>query len=377
VESTELHQDLRWPAVRGPSGSLLRGFILLASLGVLACDGGAAPPRVTTPSQPPGAPGLLPVQAAPSLGGRWLVIEGNTLRVLEAGKPEPGGTILHTFPQGSFAASLAASPDGRMLAYTLFSPPRDLREASPGNELYVAEADGQSPRRLLASGSPQSSVADPVWAADGSALYFTYQENRFEGNRYLETISEIQRVRLDGSGRESVVAGAFSPAVSPDGESLVYLSTPRDASVAGAAAQLWVRPIAGGAARQMLQPGFAALLAPRFRPDGQGVAFAAVGGLALRWQDLPWFVRLPRWFGPRVAEAAHGVPWDLWSVNVDGSGLRRLTEVGEDSPVPAWSPDGRWIAFTGEFGLYLVDAEGGEVRRVSDRLVAPGLAWLP
>ena len=57
-------------------------------------------------------------------------------------------------------------------------------------------------------------------------------------------------------------------------------------------------------------------------------------------------------------------------------GLTLLTDIGEDSPMPAWSPDGGWIAFTGELGLYLVNVE--EKRSVLLRAEqAFGVTWLP
>jgi Tol biopolymer transport system component len=70
------------------------------------------------------------------------------------------------------------------------------------------------------------------------------------------------------------------------------------------------------------------------------------------------------------------VPWELWVVNADGTGLRRLTDIREDNPFPAWSPDGRWIALKGEIGLYLIDADGKQTRRLAQELASEGLSWL-
>jgi Tol biopolymer transport system component len=35
----------------------------------------------------------------------------------------------------------------------------------------------------------------------------------------------------------------------------------------------------------------------------------------------------------------------IWIMNVDGSGLRRLTHDTLQDDEPAWSPNGRWIAY--------------------------------
>ncbi|MGE5278529.1 MAG: S41 family peptidase [Acidobacteriota bacterium] len=60
---------------------------------------------------------------------------------------------------------------------------------------------------------------------------------------------------------------------------------------------------------------------------------------------------------------------DLWTCALDGSDVRRLTsDVGVESS-PAFSPDGRWIAFSAQYegntDVYLVGAEGGVPRRLT------------
>jgi len=57
---------------------------------------------------------------------------------------------------------------------------------------------------------------------------------------------------------------------------------------------------------------------------------------------------------------------DVYLVRRDGSGLRRLTRRGGYSP--AWSPDGRWIAFIRAGDLYVVRTTGGHLRRLVDEL---------
>ena len=60
---------------------------------------------------------------------------------------------------------------------------------------------------------------------------------------------------------------------------------------------------------------------------------------------------------------------DLWVANVDGSGVRRLTsDVGEESN-PVFSPDGKLIAFNGQYegntDVYVVPVEGGVPKRLT------------
>lgn len=84
-------------------------------------------------------------------------------------------------------AQPAASPDGRLIAYTGF----DDRERSYENAvLYVMDADGSDRRALTAS--LDRSVDSPVWAADGRSIYVFYDDHG-------ET--RVARVGLDGSIR--------------------------------------------------------------------------------------------------------------------------------------------------------------------------------
>lgn len=72
---------------------------------------------------------------------------------------------------------------------------------------------------------------------------------------------------------------------------------------------------------------------------------------------------------------------DLWVKAVDGDALRRLTDTPQlHESMPAWSPDGRQIAFYvteggTSIGVFLVSSLGGPVRKVASRGIDP--AWTP
>src|SRR5947208_15693310 len=60
---------------------------------------------------------------------------------------------------------------------------------------------------------------------------------------------------------------------------------------------------------------------------------------------------------------------DLWTVPAEGGTARRLTSGLGESSRPALSPDGQWLAFTGnEEGsaeVYVMAAAGGQPKRVT------------
>ena len=75
---------------------------------------------------------------------------------------------------------------------------------------------------------------------------------------------------------------------------------------------------------------------------------------------------------------AYAVDGDIWVADADGSNTRRLTRSGRDSSL-AWSPDGQRLAFVSgrdalvdqRRELYVVNADGSGLRRLSDDRLHP------
>ncbi len=71
----------------------------------------------------------------------------------------------------------------------------------------------------------------------------------------------------------------------------------------------------------------------------------------------------------------------LWLLRTDGKAQRRLTTFKGKSSGPAWSPDGKLIAFTARRSadgpqVYLIAPDGGEARQLTKMPMAPGaLKW--
>lgn len=102
-----------------------------------------------------------------------------------------------------------------------------------------------------------------------------------------------------------------------------------------------------------------------FAPRGLLLA----GTLALFSAPLDAQTRFLRQPSVSATEIAFVHANDIWVVGRDGGNARRLTTDDGAETEPAFSPDGRWIAFTGQYGgnqdVYLVPAEGGQPQRLT------------
>jgi dipeptidyl aminopeptidase/acylaminoacyl peptidase len=84
-----------------------------------------------------------------------------------------------------------------------------------------------------------------------------------------------------------------------------------------------------------------------------------------------------------VYDTLGGGEEDLWVMNIDGSGRRRLTTDHANNRDPAWSADGRDIAFYSNregkaINVWRIGPDGGGLRRLTDfapPLGANGVSW--
>ena len=115
------------------------------------------------------------------------------------------------------------------------------------------------------------------------------------------------------------------------------------------------RPLTGGGADDR---------DPVWSPDGRRIAFTRLAERAPAPRSRKGKKRRP---APRLRE--------LWVMRAGGGHARRLKKLRDPVSSPAWSPDGRSIAFamgeTGRRGLYTLRTTGRGLRQVASRAADP------
>jgi Tol biopolymer transport system component len=168
--------------------------------------------------------------------------------------------------------------------------------------------------------------------------------------------SGIERVMSDGSGRGTLIDEGRQPSAAPDGTRLVFARTRNQ----GGALLIWSE--LDGSIQTLVPEGrFADVAYPQFSPRSDQIAFVAPqSGLNGRSTTSVPLLALDALFGPAVAYA-HGIPWDPWVINADGTGLHRVAETGADEPSVAWSPDQTQLFVYSGTGSFTIDVATGAV----------------
>jgi Tol biopolymer transport system component len=326
----------------------------------------AAPPALT----PPAAPKSVAVE------GRVAFVRESSLALTERGQTR----VIFKAPSNGQVKDPAWSPDGQTIAFA-YAPPRPTPRANApiieqllSSDIMLVDADGQNLRVGAAHDGPGQILETPSWSGDGKAIYFSFYAPTYKGEELISETLEVRRREVGAASGTTVVAAASNPSASRDGKWLAFIG--EDPSQGQS---LKVMPAGGGDARTLIASDrFAALLSPRFSPDGQSIAFSAASiptspGAPQPKASAPLDL-LRRLVEPSSAYA-HGLPWEIWAVPVAGGEPRQLTQIQEDTPYAAWSTDGARMLVYGAGGLHRVEVRAAQTQTLSSDGSHGGMDW--
>jgi TolB protein len=275
------------------------------------------------------------------------------------------------------------------------------------NEIWLMAPDGSERQRLTQVEPPENDAAgsmSPAWSPDGTQIAFSAQIGTREEDQRL---TEIYLMHADGTDRRRLTTNGVldaSPSWSPDGERIDFTRI-TDVGTQSARSGIVVLELASGRETQVTRTAWPSFdLSPTWSPDGSEIAFTraapsagsdnphaalylvAPDGSGLRklvddGVDADWSPD-----GRRIAYISyrdeHGrtcfhecsTSGEIYLLDVESGELERLTESKADDRSPAWSPDGRFIAFSSdrsnpeqhENEIYVMSASGDDARRITE-----------
>jgi TolB protein len=228
------------------------------------------------------------------------------------------------------------SPDGRAMVF--------IRIVEGREQLFRMDLDGRSEVQITRAAADHE---DPAWSPDGSRIAFI----RIEGGG-----KRVYIARPDGSGAEPVTPPqqhAIHPAWTADGKAILYCTDDDLRPPAKNASEIYAIDLATRRVATLISGGVNTF--PVMSPDGRRIAFRRILG---------------------------EMNSEVFVAGADGSQPRNLTSHPAFDGWPAWSPDGKTIAFASNrnanYQIFLMDPDGAHVRLLANtegRATAP--KWAP
>ncbi|GAB1233269.1 Tol-Pal system beta propeller repeat protein TolB [Ferrigenium sp. UT5] len=231
--------------------------------------------------------------------------------------------------------------------------------------LVVADSDGYGEQSLLTSKEP---IMSPAWSPDGKQIaYVSFERQR--AMVYVQALDSAQRRLIaDFPGSNS------APVWSPDGKQLALVLT-RDGS-----SNLYLTELRGRGVRQLTQ-GYAIDTEPVFSIDGQSLLFTSDRGgnpqiyrLSLKDERIQRLTfESGSAFSPRPSPDGRGFVFSLYKEGVFyvavqdfESGQAQILTAGGWEKKPSFAPNGKMILFATEVmgrGILATVSSDGRVKQ--------------
>jgi Tol biopolymer transport system component len=308
---------------------------------VVACSGG-------TGAQPSAAPGCGVTATFILANPGGLTCLDDTARTL--GK-------LVQLPDQSAPSTPALHPSGTAIAFALVQQPDPKRGF--GSDIYVVNLDGTGLKPIVQHEDNNVFYASPRFDSSGNVLYVHRRSAIIQNGAFVGNEDGIERVDLRTGQRTKIIKDGADPTISQDGKSIVYVHL-RDSQIDA----LWRADIDGSNAGPLLKgkDSFWYLQAPRFSPTACTLVFSAAGHTVTSQAGVPYALRQAPSAPARLMHLS--IPSDLYQVPCDGTSLKSVGQTGDDV-VPAWSPDGKRVAYVGSGGMFVLDVATQVTRTIA------------
>ncbi|HEY1678742.1 MAG TPA: hypothetical protein VGG04_13595 [Candidatus Sulfotelmatobacter sp.] len=230
---------------------------------------------------------------------------------------------------------------------------------------------------IIASSSGTRLSADPV----GGAIHAVEDPSmQFHANADAK-MNSLAEMNPDGSGISDLHINGYDPSVSPDGTKIAFCSLRDDQY-----SQIYVAHADGSGEKRITKITTGDSCGPVWSHDGKKIAFYSFALPHPSRNPAVWVMDPDGSNLKRIVEHGLSPSWSpddkqmvyasnrdgkfqIYAMNSDGTNIRRLTNNKAEESAPAWAPDGAAIVFVsdreGEHpALFLMGADGSEQHRL-------------